>query len=103
MGVNSRHQPIGGIGVQNFSSTQVSVSGTAVQLLDVRGDRAGLLITQMSSSPGTVFVGMTSGVTAGNGQPIAPVQWATLPMAYIGQLWAISSGGTSLVCVTELW
>ena len=104
MGVNSRHQIVGGIGVSNLLTVQITVAGTATLLLASRQDRAGLMIEQLSGSPVALYLGPDATVTTGNsGLVLAPTQWTPLSLSYTGALWAITAGGSNLVGVTELW
>lgn len=87
-----------GLVPRNWRTAQVSVATTATLVADTLPTRRRVLITTTGTNQ--VTCGPTNAVTAGNGQPIAPVAYSTISIETSATVWCIAAT-TQVVAVTE--
>lgn len=87
-----------GVVPRNWQAKQVTVAVTATLVADLLPTRRRVLITTLGTNQ--VTCGPTNAVTAGNGQPIAPVAYSNISIDTSAQVWCIA-GVAQAVAVTE--
>jgi hypothetical protein len=82
-----------------FKTSQVSVTGTATQLVAVNSARSGLLLVNFGSTD--VYIGPDNTVTTSNGQLLAGTKGTAIGFATTGTVYAITGGGTQTIGILE--
>lgn len=87
------------VGVAFQSTGQVSVANTATQIVAANASRAGVVITNTSSTA-TVYLGKDNTVTTTTGQALLPGNSITLPV--VGTVYGIVASSTQTVTYAEV-
>lgn len=88
-------------GGYNSSATNVSVGGTAVQLILARTTRQRLLVRNNHATQ-ILYLGTDSGVTTSTGFPVAAATTLAIEN-HVGPLWAIASGAATDVRLFDVY
>lgn len=88
---------------RQISASQVSISGTAAQVVAARPGRSKLYLN--SSAPSATFYGPDSTVTTSTGFAgigLLPTSQGSAELETQAEVWAITSGSSAVVQVLEL-